>query len=185
MAHRVCPWWMGYLLASPLRRIRHSPSAILSPYIHAGMTVLEPGPGMGFFTLPLARDVGPSGRVVAVDIQPRMLAALRKRAVKAGLSDRMDLRLTGAGTLGVSDLAGAVDFALLFYMAHEIQSPDWFFREVAQCLKPDGRALLVEPPGHVTEAEFQSELSSAARGGLSVAARPAIGRNVSAVLMKT
>ena len=73
MAHRVCPWWLGYLLASPLRRLMQDPVKVVAPYVREGMTVLEPGPGMGFFTLELARLVGPSGRVVAVDIQPRML----------------------------------------------------------------------------------------------------------------
>ena len=55
MAHRVCPWWLGYLLASPLRRLMANPRKLLAPYVHEGMTVLEPGPGMGFFTLELAR----------------------------------------------------------------------------------------------------------------------------------
>ena len=50
------------------------------------MTVLEPGPGMGFFTLELARIVGPEGRVVAVDVQPKMVEGLQKRARRAGLS---------------------------------------------------------------------------------------------------
>ncbi|MFY9643515.1 MAG: hypothetical protein WCD20_15720 [Rhodomicrobium sp.] len=66
--HRVCPWWMGYLLASPIRKWWQDPARILSPYVRAGMTVLEPGPGMGFFTLEIARLVGPSGRLVAVDV---------------------------------------------------------------------------------------------------------------------
>ncbi|HXN47666.1 MAG TPA: methyltransferase domain-containing protein, partial [Bryobacteraceae bacterium] len=73
MPHRVCPWWLGYLLASPIRRLAQNPSGTVAPYVREGMTVLEPGPGMGFFTLDLARLVGSSGRVVAVDIQPKML----------------------------------------------------------------------------------------------------------------
>jgi len=62
--HSVCPWWMGYLLACPLRRLWQDPANIVAPYVREGMTVLEPGPGMGFFTLELARRVGASGRVV-------------------------------------------------------------------------------------------------------------------------
>ncbi len=45
--HGVCPWWVGYCLTSPLRRLLHDPARILAPYIKADMTVLEPGPGMG------------------------------------------------------------------------------------------------------------------------------------------
>jgi predicted methyltransferase len=86
MAHRVCPWWIGYLLASPLRRwFGQDPAKILSPYVREAMTVLEPGPGMGFFTIPLARLVGPSGRVVTVDLQPKMIESLKRRASKAGV----------------------------------------------------------------------------------------------------
>ena len=59
--HRVCPWWVGYILASPIRKLTHDPAGILAPFVRAGMTVLEPGPGMGFFTLELARLVGPTG----------------------------------------------------------------------------------------------------------------------------
>ena len=76
MEKRVCPWWLGYVLASPLRRWLQDPAAIVAPYVREGMTVLEPGPGMGFFTLELARRVGPKGRVIAVDVQPRMIAGL-------------------------------------------------------------------------------------------------------------
>lgn len=92
MAHFVCPWWLGYLLVSPLRRWLHDPRVLLAPYVAPGMVVLEPGPGMGFFTLELARAVGSAGRVVAADVQPRMLQGLRRRAESAGLADCIELR---------------------------------------------------------------------------------------------
>ena len=93
MAERVCPWWIGYLLASPLRRwISEKPEQLLAPFVRKGMTVVEPGPGMGFFTIPLARMIGPSGRVIAVDIQPKMLASLDRRATRAGMHDRIGIR---------------------------------------------------------------------------------------------
>ena len=44
MGNRVCPWWLGYFLASPVRRLFQDPAAIVQPYIREGMTVLEPGP---------------------------------------------------------------------------------------------------------------------------------------------
>ena len=75
MANHVCPWWVGYLLLLPLRRLRQSPRKWLGRFVTEGMVVLEPGPGMGFFTLDLARMVGASGRVVAVDVQKETAAA--------------------------------------------------------------------------------------------------------------
>jgi hypothetical protein len=77
----LCPWWIGYLLASPVRRIFNNPQKILAGHVKPGMTVLEPGPGMGFFTIELARMVGGRGRVIAVDIQPKMLDGLKRKAV--------------------------------------------------------------------------------------------------------
>jgi predicted methyltransferase len=87
MAHDVCPRWLGFFLASPLRKLRHDPTAILSPHVRERMTVLEPGPGMGFFTLELARLVGPSGRVIALDVQAQMLIRLAKRGGRVLLSE--------------------------------------------------------------------------------------------------
>ncbi len=69
MSNRVCPWWLGYLLVSPLRRLFQDPTEIVRPYAGEGMTVLDVGCGMGFFSLPMARLVGDRGRVVCVDLQ--------------------------------------------------------------------------------------------------------------------
>src|SRR5689334_1280948 len=114
LSHRVCPWWLGYFLSSPLRRLMLDPEKVVEPFVRKGMTVLEPGPGMGFFTLELARLVGPSGRVVAVDIQPKMLAGLQRRAAKAGVSSRVEARQASAESLRIADLQGRVDFTLAF-----------------------------------------------------------------------
>lgn len=184
MAHRVCPWWLGYLLANPLRRLWYKPEAIVGPFVGEGMTVLEPGPGMGFFTLALARLAGPAGRVVAVDIQPKMLAGLRKRAQRAGLAERTDARLVEPGSMGVSDLAGGVDFVLAAAVVHELPDQAHFFQEAAAALKPGGSLLLVEPSGHVDNKAYEAELSDAARAGLHVVERPAIRRSHAALLRK-
>src|SRR5689334_15309979 len=101
MSARVCPWWIGWLLASPIRKLRQDPARILAPHLREGMTVLEPGPGMGFFTVEAARRVGAAGRVVAVDLQPRMLAGLRRRAERAGVGDRVETRVAPKDGLGV------------------------------------------------------------------------------------
>ena len=181
---RVCPWWIGYILASPLRRLRNDPTKILAPYVRAGMKVVEPGTGMGFFTLELARLVGPQGRVVAVDIQEKMLAGLRRRAVRAGVLDRVDARLSRPDSLGLDDPAGTVDFVLAFAVVHEMPSPEWFFQQVSGPMKPGACLLLAEPNGHVKPAAFEAELTAAARVGLRVAERPSIGGSRAALLRK-
>ena len=184
MTKRVCPWWLGYLLASPVRRLMYDPAKILAPYVREGMTVLEPGPGMGFFTLELARLVGPSGRVVAVDVQSRMIEGLKRRAARKGLLERVDARLTARDSVGVTDLAGMVDFVLAFAMVHELPAAAPFFIEVAEALRPGGSLLLAEPTGHVNAAQFEGELQAAAQAGFELADRPSIRRSRAALLKK-
>lgn len=184
MPHHVMPWWLGYFLLSPLRRLRQDPRTILAPYVKEGMTVLEPGPGMGFFTLELARLVGAGGRVVAVDVQPRMLAALRRRAARSGLAGRIETRQATGADLGVGDLAGKAGFVLAFALVHEVPDADAFFGQVAASLAPGGQVLLAEPRGHVSEAEFQDTLSIAKAKGLDLVGTPAIRRGRAAVLAR-
>ena len=184
MTHRVCPWWLGYFLASPLRRLVYSPEDILAPHVHEDMTILEPGPGMGFFTIPLARLAGPRGRVVAVDIQPKMIAALERRVAKAGLADRVHARLAKAESMGIADLDGTVDFVLAFAVVHELPSADRFFEEAGRSMKHGGRMLLAEPSGHVKPELFDKELASAARAGLHVVERVTLRGSLTAVLEK-
>jgi SAM-dependent methyltransferase len=185
MSKRVCPWWLGYLLASPIRRLMQDPAKILAPYVREGMTVLEPGPGMGFLTLEVARLVGTSGRVIAVDVQPRMLAGLQRRAAKVGLLERIELRPGAPDSLGVADLAGRVDLVLAFAVVHELPAAGPFFAECAATLKPAGMLLLVEPKGHVSAEEFEVQLRAAAQAGLEVVDRPSIRRSRAALLKKS
>jgi len=184
MSKRVCPWWLGYLLASPLRRLAYNPAEILRPYVRQGTTVLEPGPGMGFFTLELARMVGASGRVVAVDVQPKMIERLKRRAAKAGVLSRIDVRLASADSLGVADLVCTVDFTLAFAVVHEMPSSDSFFAEVARASKPGASVLFCEPAGHVKRELFESEMEDAFRAGFALAERPSIRRSQAALLRR-
>ena len=182
MSHGACPWWLGYLLASPVRKLLQDPARILAPYVREGQTVLEPGPGMGFFTLELARRVGPGGRVVAVDIQERMLAGLLRRARRAGLADRIEARLATAGSLGIGDLAGRVDLVVAFAVLHEMQDVGRIFAELRRALAPAGRVLVAEPAGHVSEADFEATLAAASRAGFRHEPGPPTARSLTAVL---
>lgn len=184
MGEHTCPWWLGYVLASPVRRLLQDPAAIVRPYVREGMTVLEPGPGMGFFTPELARQVGPTGRVIAVDVQPRMIAGLKRRLAKSGLLDRVDPRVSARDSLGLKDIARTVDFTLAMAVVHEMPSASWFFSQAAEAMKPAAIMLLAEPAGHVKQTQFEEELKAAAAVGLEVVVRPSMRRMHVAVLKK-
>jgi ubiquinone/menaquinone biosynthesis C-methylase UbiE len=184
MSPLLCPWWLGYPLASPARRWFHDPKRILSPYVHEGMTVLEPGPGMGHFTLEMAREVGHSGLVIAVDVQPKMLKVLSKRCLKAGLANRLETRVAKNDDLGVGDLKGKVDFVLAFAMVHELPDIPHFFSQVQKTLKPHARILLAEPKFHVNSTQFSRTLLAAERAGLKAVDHPSIRLSHTALLLK-
>ena len=182
MANSTCPWWLGYLLITPIRRLFQNPVKIISPYIHPGMTVLEVGPGMGFFTLDIASRVGKSGKVIAVDVQSKMLDKLNQRAVQAKLSEQIETRLAQPTSLGLSDLVGKIDFVFAFAVVHELPDLNSFWREVSQCLKPGGRLLIAEPARHVTIEDFDAELNIAMQNGFISVERK---ENLFAILEKS
>lgn len=91
MDDHVCPWWLAYTFDNPLRRILHPPEKVLSGLVSQGQTVLDIGCGMGHFSIGMARMVGESGRVIALDLQDQMLDRVRRRAEKQRLSDRLIL----------------------------------------------------------------------------------------------
>lgn len=181
---KVCPVWVGYFLASPLRRVFHNPYAILAPHVREGMTVLDAGCAMGFFSLPLARLVGPSGRVVCVDLQKGMIRGLEQRAERAGLIGRLEGRLCSPDDLGVDDLDGKVDFALAFACIHEAPDSSVLIGQLAKALRTGGRCLLAEPRGHVTARAFDETVALAEANALVVVARPEIIRSRAVELEK-
>lgn len=109
--------------------------------IRPGMTVCDLGCGNGFYSLPLARLVGPTGRVLAVDVQPQMLKMLEEREAAARINNidtilgmRHDPKLPGA----------AVDLVLLVDVYHEFSHPEQMLAAMRRALKPDGLIALVE-----------------------------------------
>jgi 2-polyprenyl-3-methyl-5-hydroxy-6-metoxy-1,4-benzoquinol methylase len=176
---------MGYLLASPLRRWwMQNPEDMLAPYIRTGMTVLEPGPGMGFFTLPLAEMVGPTGRVIALDVQEKMLDGVRRKASREGLLDRIETRVVRPDNMGIDDLRGTIDFVLAFAVVHEMPSAAAFFQAAAAGLKHGGQLFFAEPSGHVKPAMFHEEMEAARAAGLEGFAQPQVRGSHTAVLRK-
>ncbi|MDO8836147.1 MAG: class I SAM-dependent methyltransferase [Vicinamibacterales bacterium] len=184
-ACHVCPWWLGPILASPLRRLVESPERLLQPLVTQGMTVLEPGCGMGFFTIPLGRLVGPGGKVVAVDVQPRMIDGLRRRARRAGVADRVHTIVSSPGDAGLTAFADSADLAVVIHVLHEVPDQYALLCQVYAALRPGGLLLIVEPKGHVTQAEFEATIERARRAGFRDTDREAGWRGLSVVLEKS
>lgn len=167
----ICPWWLAYTFDNPLRRLIHKPENILGPYVKEGMTVLDMGCGMGYFSIAMARMMGEAGRVLAVDLQQKMLDILRKRAERAGVSKRIETRLCSPESIGIDE---EVDFTLAFWMVHEVRNARMFFKQVRSVLRPGGRILAAEPIMHVTSGEFETTIKAAETEGLLVLGRPRI-----------
>ena len=75
----VCPPILAKTLDNFVRQFFHDPQKILKSYVKTGMTVLDFGCGPGVFSIPIAKMVGPSGRVIAADLQPGMLEKVRAK----------------------------------------------------------------------------------------------------------
>lgn len=168
-------------LDNRMRRWVQNPQKILQPFIAPGMTVLDIGCGPGFFTLDMARMVGGSGRVIAVDLQEGMLHKLRAKIRGTELEERIILHRCAESGIGVTE---KVDFALCFYVAHELPDQRAFFAELLSILKPKGRALLVEPPFHVSKREFEETVRMAGEAGFRPAAGPKVFLSKTALLEK-
>lgn len=184
MAEHVCPVWAGYFLANRLRRLLQNPYGILRPYVRPKMTVLDVGSAMGFFSLPMAEMVGPDGKVVCVDVQPKLLEVLRRRAARAGLAGRIETHVSTADSLGLQGYDNAFDFALAFTMLHEVGDQANFLREIHDVLKPGAALLLTEPIKHVGRVEFDRTVSLALKEGLVAAGHPQIRLSHAVVLAK-
>ena len=184
-APHTCPWWAGYILASPLRKLIENPSSLLEPWVRPGMVVLEPGCGMGYFSLPLAELVGPSGRVICVDVQQKMLDGLARRARRSGLLDRLDLVACGPSDLGVGHWRERVDFAVAIHMVHEVPDQEGLLRQMYEALRVGGALLFREPRGHVSRAAIGATLALTSRVGFQPATVEEAGRSWHVVLRKT
>jgi ubiquinone/menaquinone biosynthesis C-methylase UbiE len=174
----VCPWWVCFTFDNFLRKLLHNSEEILRPYVVEGDTVLDIGPGMGYFSIPLARMVSEKGKVIAADIQPEMLKALQKRAKKAEVGERIITHLSKADSLGV-DMQ--FDFVLAFWMVHEVPKKLVFFKEIKSLLKPSGKFLFAEPVLHVNQAMFEKTVKTAESVGLVLKEKPKISLSRSAL----
>lgn len=181
MAH-LCSHQHVWTFDNFLRPLLHNPEKLFSPYVKPGMRVMDVGCGAGFAVLGMAKLVGKTGKVIAVDVQPEMLAKVEKRKQKAGFQNRIETHLSRADALQVS---GSFDFVNAFYMAHEVPDTDHFLREIYECLGPDGAFLIVEPKFHVSKNRFHAMLETARKVGFKESGHPQILFSRSVVLARS
>lgn len=129
-------------LERPEREKEENPERALDAIgIRAGMTVADIGAGTGYFSLRMARRVGPNGKVYANDLQPEMLRRLRDNAAKAGLGNIE----TVLGDIADPKLPqDRMDLVLLVDVYHEFSEPQQMLRKIRSILKADGRLVLLE-----------------------------------------
>jgi ubiquinone/menaquinone biosynthesis C-methylase UbiE len=129
--------WVLYVPRGPLtaRRLRR----LLEP--RSGERVLEVGPGVGIYSLPIAATLAPGGVLEALDVQPEMLGALARRARRAGVTNIVTTE-GDAQRLPFPD--GAFDAAYLVGVLGEIPDPSAALRELRRVLKPGGRLVVGE-----------------------------------------
>ena len=122
--------------------------------IEPGMTVADVGAGTGYFTLRIARRVGPQGHVVATDLEPRMLAVLAERATKAHLSN-IETRVVTNDDPRLDP--ASLDLVLMVDVYHELAHPQAELAAVKRALRPGGRLALVEYRGEDPKVAIKPE----------------------------
>lgn len=168
---RVCSWRLAPTLDNPIRRLVHNPKKILNGIVEIGQTVLDMGCGPGVFSIAMAEMVGDTGKVIAVDLQEEMLQILREKAARKGLQSRIITCNSNQNWTNISDKA---DFALAFYMIHEVPDASSLLKNIAFVLKPAGKLLIVEPKFHVSAQAFERTLETAKSAGFKPIGEPKI-----------
>lgn len=150
MSYHGIPW-----LNRPERIQEENPEEMLEQLdVKPGMTVCDMGCGDGYYTIELAKRVGPTGKVIAVDIQPEMLQELSRRCERGNLKNvDMVLGLPHDPKLPI----GQVDLILMVDVYHEFSNPVEMLNAMRQSLKPNGRIALVEFRGEDPQVPIKPE----------------------------
>jgi len=137
MGYQAAPW-----LERPERVQEEDPDRALNILnVAKGSSVADVGAGSGYWTVKLAKRVGPAGRVFATDLQPQMLDLLGRRLTADGITNVTLVR----GAVDDPKLPPAsVDLELMVDVYHELSQPQAMLRGLREALKPDGRLVLLE-----------------------------------------
>ncbi len=132
----------AHRLEDPARLLFLPPGEVLDALaLRAGDTVADVGAGTGYFTLPMARAVGPRGKVYAVDAQDEMLARLKKKVRETKLAN-VELVQAEADRTGLPP--SVCDLFFLANVWHELDDHAATLGEARRVLKPQGRIAILD-----------------------------------------
>jgi FkbM family methyltransferase len=109
--------------------------------LQPGMVVADIGAGTGYLSRRMARALAPSGRVLAVDVQPQMVTMLQRLAREAAITN-IEARLGAEQDVQLP--AGTVDLAIMVDVYHELSHPFEVLASIVRALKPNGQVVFVE-----------------------------------------
>jgi ubiquinone/menaquinone biosynthesis C-methylase UbiE len=113
-------------------------------HVDPGMSVADLGSGAGFYSLALARAVGPSGRIYSVDVQKELLSKLQSDAVAQGINNIKvvwgDLDEPKGSTLQ----EGIIDRVVIANVLFQVENKDALINEALRILKPKGKLLFID-----------------------------------------
>ena len=145
MSERYTKEWVASLLDGDERFGEADPGQMLSGLgVTAGSTVVDYGCGPGLFTLAAARLVGPRGKVYAVDLEPRMVELVGKRAAETGLGNVAAVASDG---LRAALPDGVADFIICVQIMHYQNTRRdrvAVARDLGRLLKQNGRVMVVQ-----------------------------------------
>jgi len=174
----VCPWWLCFTFDNPVRGLIQNPYRILKDYVKSGDSILDIGPGMGFFTFPMSRITGPEGNVTALDIQEEMLIRLERKIINKKAKN-VKTKLYDGDRFGLED---KYDFILLFWMYHEVRNKKMFTGEIEAVMKPGARLFIAEPGIHVSLKKYYESLKLFTDAGFKVIDEPEVPLSRASVL---